>query len=138
MDKSQLNASLVIQADLAFVGLSQQINHLIDLADRYQRAVPDAKQTLSRSHKCLDLSKTFKPMASLLSQLAEVLRRWKQGEPRVLSVLGVEVELLNELWAHCEALTVFFIREDLELHPFNRSKAHYCLMTLLRINKIID
>ena len=140
MKNTALKDSLIAQGYEAFSSLTQQIHHLLDLVDFYfvrWPATGDAAHD-GRALKHEQLKLAVNTLGSLPYQLVEVLRRWKHDEPRVLSRLGVEIQLLNELWCTIEALTLFFIREGLSLDPFNRSKAERAFDDLIQSNKLLD
>jgi hypothetical protein len=135
-----LKASLLNTGDEAFLSLMQQIQHLLDLIDFYMARWPSTGSAkddgLALKHE--DLKLAVNTLGTLPYQLADQLRRWKHEEPRVLSRIGVELELLNEIWSTVEALTLFFIRADIDLHPFNRQKAEQAFQHLVRVNRILD
>lgn len=140
MNNTTLKASLLTTGDEAFLSLMQQIQHLLDLIDFYMVRWPvnlaEKNDGLALKHE--DLKLAVNTLGTLPYQLADQLRRWKHDEPRVLSRLGIELELLNEIWSTIDALTLFFIRADLDLHPFNRQKAEIAFNHLVRVNRILD
>lgn len=128
--------SLINTGDEAFLSLTQQIHHMLDLIDFYmQRYQPDG----SSRHDGLvvehdQLKEMINTLGTLPYQLADVLRRWKHDEPRVLSRLGVELTLINEIWATLEVTMLFFIQHNIDIDPYNRSKAERAFHELVRIN----
>jgi len=140
MTNPTLKASLIATGDEAFVSLMQQIQHLLDLVDFYMVRWPvtGAAKDDGLALKHEDLKLAVNTLGTLPYQLADQLRRWKHEEPRVLSRMGIELELLNEIWSTIEALMLFFIRADLDLHPFNRQKAEQAFQHLVRMNRILD
>jgi hypothetical protein len=135
-----LKASLLNTGDEAFLSMMQQIQHLLDLIDFYMIRWPvtDVAKHDGLALKHEDLKLAVNTLGTLPYQLADQLRRWKHEEPRVLSRIGVELELLNEIWSTVEALTLFFIRADIDLNPFNRQKAEQAFQHLVRVNRILD
>jgi hypothetical protein len=140
MNNPTLKASLLTTGDEAFLSLMQQIQHLLDLIDFYMVRWPvtgaSKHDGLALKHE--DLKLAVNTLGTLPYQLADQLRRWKHEEPRVLSRMGIELELLNEIWSTIEALMLFFIRADIDLHPFNRQKAEIAFQHLVRMNRILD
>jgi hypothetical protein len=139
MENPQLKSSLLATGDEAFLSLAQQIQHLLDLIDFYMIRWPDDEHgSISNAHKHEQLRLMINALGSLPYQFADQLRRWKNNEPRVLSVVGIEVEVLNEIWCTIEALTMFFIREEIDLEPFNLQKAQRAFSQLVRVNRLLD
>lgn len=136
----QAKENLIESGDQAFMVLANQIHHLLDLVDFYVLRWPISLSESSDGEAIRheDLKLAVNTLGTLPYQVADQIRRWKHGEPRVLSRLGVELELLNEIWSTIEALTLFFIRADIDLHPFNRQKAQLAFDHLVRMNKILD
>lgn len=140
MKNVDLKNSLLAEGDQAFLALTQQIHHLLDLIDFYMTRWPvtddRAGDSIAFKHEQLKLA--INTLGSTPYQLAEVIRRWKHGEPRVLSKLGVELGLLNEIWMTMEVTMLFFIQADLSLDPYNRSKAEKAYKDLVQVNKLLD
>ncbi len=136
---AQLKESLIATGDEAFLVLTNQIQNMLDLIDfymhRYQPTGEARHDGLAFKHEQLKLM--VNTLGSLPYQLADVLRRWKHNEPRVLSRLGVELELINEIWATMEVTMIFFIQHDMDLDPYNRSKAEKAINELRRVNNCI-
>ena len=135
----QLKESLINTGDEAFIALTQQIQHMLDLIDFYMQRY---RPTGSSKHDGLafkhdQLKEMINTLGSLPYQLADVIRRWKHNEPRVLSRLGVELGLINEIWATLEVTMLFFIQHDMDLDPYNRSKAEKAVRELSRVNNCI-
>lgn len=134
-----LRESLISTGDEAFLSLTQQIQHMLDIIDfymqRYQPTGSAKHDGLALKHD--QLKEMINTLGTLPYQLADVLRRWKQGDPRVLSRLGVELTLINEIWITLEVTTVFFIQHDLDLDPYNRMKAEKAVRELVRVNNCI-
>lgn len=136
---SQLKESLISTGDQAFIALTQQIQHLLDLIDFYvvRYPVDDSKKCDGLALKHEELMEAVNILGSLPYRLADEIRRWKHEEPRILSRLGVEIELLNEIWCTMEALFLFFTRQDIDVHPYNRSKAERAFAELVRSNRLL-
>lgn len=135
MNNIELRESLLTQADTAFFQLAGQINELFDAAqfyiDRY------AVITASDKIKATGLNSAIEAMGRLPDALAGEIERWKKGEDRVLSRLGVELEILNELYATVEATMLFLIREDICLERFSLGSVKQAYHELLRCNRLL-
>jgi hypothetical protein len=125
--------SYVKDGDEAFVSLASQIQELLGLIDFYLTRYPPDTLSLIAKHE--QLQQAIKSLGTLPYQLAEVIRRWKHDEPRVLSSFGVEIEILNEIIVTIFALTEFFIREGISLDPFNNEKMLKAWRMLLVVNR---
>lgn len=138
--KEDVKVSMLQSGDQAFLSLMQQIHHLLDLVDFYVVRWPIdlSKKNDGLALKHEDLKLAVNTLGSLPYQVADQLRRWKHQEPRVLSRLGVELELLNEIWSTIDSLVLFFIRADLDIHPFNRQKAEQAFKELVALNRSLD
>lgn len=136
---AQFKESLINTGDEAFLALTQQIQHMLDLIDfymqRYQPTGSSKCDGLALKHE--QLKEMINTLGSLPYQLADVLRRWKQNEPRLLSRFGVEFGLLNEIWITLEVTMLFFIQHDMDLDPYNKSKAKKAFDELIRVNRCI-
>lgn len=133
---ASLKDSLISTGDEAFIALTQQIQHMLDLIDfwmhRYQPTGAAKDDAVAFKHE--QMKEMINTLGSTPYQLADVLRRWKHDEPRVLSRLGVELTMINEIWATLEVTMLFFIQHDMNLDPYNRSKAEKAIRELTRVN----
>lgn len=131
-----LKGSLISTGDEAFLSLTQQIQHMLDVIDfysqRYQPTGESKHDSLAFEHE--QMKPMIETLGSLPYQLADVLRRWKHDEPRILSRLGVQLTLINEIWATLEVVTLFFVLRHIELDPYNRTKAETAVFELQRVN----
>ena len=130
-----LRESLVLEAAAAYFGLMQQIDQLLGLVgfylDRYPNVTPgDAIRTK-------ELERTVTNLGALPQNLADVIRRWKGAEDRVLSRLGVEVCILNEIWANVQAIVYFIKSNEISLDPFDYDRAAVCFASLIRCNRLL-
>lgn len=133
---ASLKGSLINTGDEAFLSLTQQIQHMLDLIDfymhRYQPTDSSRDDGIAFKHE--QLKEMINTLGTLPYQLADVIRRWKHDEPRVLSRLGVELTLINEIWCTLEVTMLFFIQHDMDLDPYNRTKAEKAIRELTRVN----
>lgn len=135
MSNIQLRESLLVQADEAFLQLVDQIDDLLDAAQFYVDRYPVVDR--SSALKMAQLNVAIIDLGSLPKQLANEIERWKKGQERVLSPLGVETQLLNELYSTIEAAMLFFIRENIDLPRFTLSLVKRAHAELLRCNRLL-
>ena len=133
---AQQKDTIVNSGNEAFLSLVQQIDHMLDVIHFYMNRYPP--ETISLEHKHEWVKEMINTLGSKPNELAEVIRRWRHEEPRIISRLGVEIEMLNELWITLDVLQEFFDREHIETHPYNRLKAKLALKTLLSVNNVIQ
>ena len=127
---------LVHQAEVAFIVLTTQVDHLLDLVSFYLDRYP-FDGTESSLLKTSELKTTIDNMASLSSQLAEVVSRWKSGDDRVLSRTGTEISILNELCVNINSLCYFLVWEEIDLEPFDLGQAEDAVHILVRSNRLL-
>lgn len=135
MKNEALRDTLVQQAEGAFFALMEQIDILFDLTAFYlERYPPDGK---SEALKAKELKTTVDNIAASSAQLAEVLKRWKHGEDRVLSRVGTELTILNELWANVQALVYFLVSHELDVSEFNAVIAAGSFQAIVKCNRLL-
>jgi hypothetical protein len=130
-----LKERLTAQADASFLAFTRQLDHLLNTIDFYFARYP--AENLSLDHKHDQLKQVVLALGSLPRRLADVLRLWKHDQPRVLSRLGVELEILNELWIQVDVTQRFFRQEGIDCHPFDTKIAFGAWVDLTRINRFI-
>lgn len=135
MDQA-LRENIVHNAWTAFMGLMEQIQYLLDAAEVFIKAHP-AGDSYSNQMKHYGLSSMIGTLGTTPVPLAEVIKRWKHDEPRVISAVGVEETLLNEIWCSVDPLVLFLIREKIELFPFNLQEARMAFMKLVHANRTL-
>lgn len=135
MGNIQLRESLLAKADAAFLQLVVQIDYLLDASQFYIDRYPPVDR--SSGLKLEQLNVAIVDLGALPKQLAIEIERWKKGQERVLSPLGVETQVLNELYATIEAAMLFFIREDIDLSRFTLSLVKQYHAELLRCNRLL-
>jgi hypothetical protein len=136
MNQTKLKETLIAGGDAAFIALAEQIQYLFDSIHFFMTRFPAKSPSLENKHHQLQLS--LRTLGGLPYQLADVIRKWKHDEPRVLSKLGVELELLNEISATITVTAQFFAREGIDLAPFSDEKAQYACFVLGKVNAAID
>lgn len=130
-----LKNSLFEMGDQAFVSLSQEINYMLDLIDFYLNRYPNYTQRDDLIHK--QLEQAILTLGTLPHQLATVLKGFKRAEDRIISRIGVEVDLINEIWLTLECTMMFFIRCNMSLEPYTRWKAEKAFFDLIRVNNCL-
>lgn len=83
------------------------------------------------------LDEAIKPLRSLPYQLSDVVIKWKSGRPQVLSKLGIEVEVLNELMVNLTACFLFFLSRDMDIGEYIQNQALTAYKELLLCNKLL-
>ena len=136
MKHEALRESLVQQAEASFIVLTGQLDNLFDLASFYLDRYPN-DGSLSRNFKDRELKTTVDNLAALTNQLAEVVKKWKHGEERVLSRTGTEISILNEIWANANALIYFLTSHDIDLEPYNVVLAAGAYQRLIKCNRLL-
>ena len=135
MNNISLRESLLVQAEVAFTVITTHIDGLLDAAqffsDRYPIVTPSDRV------KSGELLCAVKDLGSLPKSLAAEIERWKKDEERVLSKLGVEIQLLNELYLTMEAAMLFFLRENIDLPSFSLKDVKQSYFELLRCNRLL-
>ena len=135
MNNTELRESLLSQADSAFFQLVEQVNLLLDRTEFYINRRPAF--SASDKLKLAQLSIAIASLGKLPDQLAREVERWKKDEDRVISVMGIELEVLNELFATCEATMLFLIRADVPLQGFSLNTVRQAHNELLRCNRLL-
>ena len=133
---TQQRIDLVFEADRAFIQLMRQIDHLFSACSFFfSRHLHD--ETPSSVLVRVQLEDVVKELGHLPRALAEVVRRWKSGEERLFSREGVELFVLNELWANIGALIYFFASHEIDLEPFDMAEAQTDWTMLRRCNQLL-
>ena len=136
MNELQHKETLIAGAAGAFVTLAEHLQYLFDTIEFFMSRYPP--DTLSLQNKHSQLQDALKTLGGLPIQLADVLRRWRHDELRVLSRMGVELELINEISVTITAVQMFFLRESIDTSPFDYDKAQYACFVISQVNKSID
>jgi hypothetical protein len=135
MMNAALRDSLIRQAEAGFLSLTGEIDHLFDRCSVYLTSYPE--NTRSVAIRVVELKRVVGDIANLTSQLGEVIKRWKHGEERVLSVEGTELSILNEIWVNVQALLYFLTTHKVVLEPFSGTVASSAFQLLLRSNRLL-
>jgi hypothetical protein len=134
MDAVQKDA-LVSKAFGSFTELCAQVNLMLDHIELFiQKRTDDSVRDLRKIH---DLDLSVQCLSSAPSQLSNEIIRWFKDQPRVIDKEGVELTLLNDLWANLEALFLFFICQDFACNDYDRQKAERAYKELVQINRLI-
>lgn len=135
MDQSALRDTLIHQSEGAFITLMEQVDVLFDLTGFYLDRYP--ADNPSSFIKAKELKKTVDNIATTSAQLGDVIKKWKHGEERVLSMVGTELSILNELWANVHALLYFMVSHDISLDDFNPVLAASSFQALVKCNRLL-
>lgn len=136
MKQETLRENLIRQAEISYLALVSQLDHLFDLVGFYLDRYPQ-DGTIGRSMKDRELKVTVDNLASLIGQLAEVIKAWKHGGETVLSKQGVELNILNEIWANANALIYFLSSRDIDLEPFDAIRGAAAFHILRKSNLLL-
>lgn len=131
-----LRDSLVYQAEVSFIELTTQLDHLFDLVGFYLDRYP-VDGSPGRVLKDIELKETVENLAVLIAQLAEVVAGWKAGSDRVLSRMGTELSILNEIVSNSQALIYFLLSHGIDLEPFDLARATGAYSTLMKCNRLL-
>ena len=138
MQDPVIRETLIYQAQTAFIRLMREVDVLFDLTGFYLDRYPsDVYFQPGDILKTKELKVTVDNIAALSAQLGEVLKRWKYDEARILSKTGVEVSILNELWANVQALVYFLVSHEISLDPYDDDVARGCFNVLVKCNKLL-
>ncbi len=135
MKDQALRETLIQQAEGSFIALMEQVDVLFDLTSFYLDRYPAVDATAI--FKAKELKITVDNIATASSQLGEVIKRWKHGEDRVLSRVGTELSILNELWANVQALIYFLVSHEIDLSEFNAVIAAGSFQALVKCNRFL-
>lgn len=135
MDTPLAREQLITKAEDAFIKLTQQLNLLLDLTEFYidRYPVTDASSRLKQR----ELATTVGNLAYATQQLGDILKGWKQGEVRVLTVESTEQDILNELWANVQVLVQFLRDHEIDMEPFNEWRTVTSYKVLVMCNRLI-
>lgn len=135
MKNEAIREELIGQAETCFIALMTQLDVLFDIAGIYLDLYPN--ETPSIRFKNLELKKTVDNIAETSRQLADTIKKLKHGEPRLLSRLGTEIHVLNELWANVQALVYFLVSHEISLDGFDAELAAEAFHQLVKCNQLL-
>lgn len=131
----QLRESLLLQAESAYISLMEQIDNLLGVVafylDRYPIVTP-GDQIRTR-----EIVQTITLLTKLNLELAETFSRIKSGERRIINPVGIELLILNEIWANIQALVYFVKSQEMSLDPFEYDQSAVHFATLVRANRLL-
>jgi hypothetical protein len=134
-DPGELRETLVAQADRAFSSLVDQANHLLEAGMIFALRNPNIPRL--QVFKVTELKSAATEIGTLVSMMGDEIARWKLGENRVLSRMGTELNVLNELYANMEALLLFYMREEIEVPQVTIDTMRTAHSELLRCNRLL-
>lgn len=132
---NQLTRTIVLaDAEQAYMILALEVSYLLDAVSAFADA-----ESLKNIHspKIQWVQDSYRPLASLVTILSEAIVSWKNNRERLLSVQGLEVEVLNEIWVHIESLMILLLREQFPLRPFSPKRAEAAVKKLIEVNKVM-
>jgi hypothetical protein len=132
----QQRESLLHEAEYAFLELMGQIDCLFETTGCYIVRYPTISKSDTLRNK--DLLLTITELGLRSTQLADAIKRWKQGEPRTLDRVSVEILILNEIWTNIVCLVMFFAcNGQIDTSPYSHPKARVAWLILRRVNNLI-
>lgn len=109
--------ALIRTAAEAAIILSRQLNYLLDAFDffshRYE--VTTASELLERT----DLLSSIQEVGQLAMQVSTRIQEWRKDQATSLDPTTFEIDVLNELNLHMNAMATFMFRKGLDLEPFD-------------------
>jgi hypothetical protein len=133
MNTDLIKRSLLAQADKAFHNLVVQIDALLDSSTCYISLTEAEPNVL----KHRELASAIESLGVAVQLIGVEVTRWKRGDDRVLSRLGVEQNVLNELYANAEPLLWFLTREEVDVPGFSLDVLRASYSELLRCNRLL-
>lgn len=135
MNTDLIRGALIGQAEKAFHNLIVQVNILLDSSSTYVNRGPAVSVMDKMKHR--ELASAVEELGTTTKMIGGEVTRWKRAEERVLSRIGVEQNLLNELYANAEPLLWFLIREEVEVTGFSLDLLKSSYSELLRCNRLL-
>lgn len=135
MNTDLIRGALIGQAEKAFHNLIVQVNILLDSTSTYVSRGPAVSVMDKMKHR--ELASAVEELGITTKMIGGEVTRWKRAEERVLSRIGVEQNLLNELYANAEPLLWFLIREEVEVTGFSLDLLKSSYSELLRCNRLL-
>jgi hypothetical protein len=134
MSNIEFRDSLLAQADGAFLFLVEGIDDLLNAAQFYAERYP----TMTRSDeiKMANLNIATRDLGTLPRAIGGEIQGWKRDDERMLSKIGVETQLLNELYITIEVMMEFFISEGIDL-KFSLPQVKQAYHELVRCNRLL-
>lgn len=134
---ADLKMNIAKSAGVSLLVLLHQTNHMLDRIEAYLEV--SRRKNSSKTHQIHleQFSAMVETLGSVPTQIGDVITTWQSGQPRVLSVEGVEETLLNEMWITLEICLVFFVENGFDPLPFNQLKALQAYKELLKFNRMM-
>lgn len=129
----QQHSNLLISADEAFMMLATELDGILNTVQAYMQRNPNITPSDAIRYEALrDMVTT---LAQKPQEMADVILDWKFGREPALSRIGVELEILNEIWATLCSMNEFFSK--LPYSQYNHGKAHLAYLNLVRVNRCL-
>ena len=123
---------LIRAAEEAHLIITEELDNLFEAISVYLDVNPVL--TVGDLVRSTELQISVRELGTLPSTIAREVAGWKKGEDPVWSPLGLEVHILNEIWAHAEAICLFLTVNDSVTEPFHRRR----LLTALQTLKVVS
>jgi hypothetical protein len=131
----QLRSELIVQAEIAYIGLLRQVDLLFEHTVFYLERYP--MQSRADEMRTAELNFCIGQLGDLPTKMASVLEAWKKGIPSPLSRDEMELDVLNEYWANMSALVCFLMQAQIDLDPFSLDDSTKYFYVLNRANRVL-
>lgn len=137
MIPTELRINTISEAEEAFNATLTQVHRMLEALDGYIGAHWTGTLTDSDKLKVRYLLQVVEDLGQLPDAMADTLERWKRNDQLALSRLGVETQLLNELFITQEVTALFLIREGWPLGKFSLQDARVAHHRLVLCNRVL-
>lgn len=131
----QTRIELIRNAAEAAIILSRQLNYLLDAFDfytqRYEAVTPSEKLEIE------DLATSIREIGQLPLQVTARLEHWRRDQVPTLDWLGFEVNVLNEMNLHMNAIATFMFRKGIDLEPFDSHLVGQSFLAFRKSNELL-
>jgi len=109
----KLRNSLIHKAAAGLLVIGYQLKELLDAYDFFAERYPP--ESLSDEMVLRDLEISIIALGYLPHQVAATVTAWQKNEEQELSVMGFEVNVLNELAVHLHTISSFMTTRDVKI-----------------------
>lgn len=133
MEEQHLRQEHIRAAETALELICTELDNLFDLVSFYLDRYPQV--TVADVVRTTELQISIRQLGAIPHSISREVSGWKKGIEPVWSPLGLEVHVLNEIWAHTEAIVLFLIVNEIDLEPFNRLRLFSALQTIKIVSR---
>lgn len=135
MQDSVLRENLINQAFKAYWDLCKNRDEIFKVVDFFIERYPPITEADNTRIGSLNEAAGF--LRTLPYTLYGVIDCWKKHQPQILSKIGIELTVLNELAANFYILHQFFIVRDISLDDFMLTEVTRAYTDLIRCNRLL-